>query len=141
MSGSRLLFLAACFLTAPAWAQFGGGGAGGGGGIPMTAGHSASPRDQSEKTNPAERSVHGTVKDAAGNPAAGAVVELKNKRTNEIRSIVTHEKGTYLFNGLKKDDDYELTASRKDHESKPHVLSTYDPRENPMVNLQLTETR
>src|SRR6185312_17110154 len=108
MSGPRLLFLTACFLAAPAWAQFGGGGSGGAG-IPMTTGHSASPREQTEKKNPTERSVHGTVKDAAGNPAAGAVVELKNKRTQEIRSIVTRDKGTYLFNGLKKDDDYELS--------------------------------
>ncbi|HEY4085813.1 MAG TPA: carboxypeptidase regulatory-like domain-containing protein [Bryobacteraceae bacterium] len=136
MSGSRLFFLAISFLVAPAWGQFGGGP---GGGIPMTTGRSA-PQDKQEKKNPAERSVHGTVKDAAGNVAAGAVVQLKNKRTQEIRSVVTHEKGTYLFNGLIKDDDYELSATTKDHESKPHVLSTYDPREDPMVNLQLTES-
>src|SRR3569833_584874 len=138
MSGSRLFFLAICYLAAPAWAQFGGGGAGGG--IPMTTGRSAAPQEKQEKKNPAERSVHGTVSDAAGNPVAGAVVELKNKRTQEIRSIITRDKGAYLFNGLIKDDDYQLTASQKDHESKPHVLSTYDPRENPMVNLQLTES-
>ena len=106
----------------------------------MTTGRSAAPQDKQEKKNPAERSVHGTVSDAAGNPVAGAVVELKNKRTQEIRSIITRDKGAYLFNGLIKDDDYQLTASQKDHESKPHVLSTYDPRENPMVNLQLTES-
>jgi hypothetical protein len=140
MSGSRLLILANCFFAALAWAQFGGGNSGGAG-IPMTAGHSASPREQTEKKNPAERSVHGTVKDAAGNPATGAVVELKDKRTEEIRSVVTRNKGAYVFNGLKKDDDYELTATQKDHASKPHLLSTYDPRENPIVNLQLTESR
>jgi len=137
MSGSRLFFVAVSFLAAPAWGQFGGGG---GAGIPMTTGRSAAPQDKQEKKNPAERSVHGTVKDAAGNVVAGAVVQLKNKRTQEIRSVVTHEKGTYLFNGLIKDDDYELSAATKDHESKPHVLSTYDPREEPMVNLQLTES-
>lgn len=138
MSGSRLFLLAISLLAAPAWAQFGGGG-GGGAGIPMTTGRSAAPQEK-EKKNPAERSVHGTVKDADGNVVPGAVVQLKNKRTQEIRSVVTHEKGTYLFNGLIKDDDYELSAAVKDHESKPHVLSTYDPREDPMVNLQLTES-
>lgn len=107
----------------------------------MTTGRSAAPQDKPEKKNPAERSVHGAVKDAEGNAVAGAVVQLKNKRTQEIRSVITHEKGAYLFNGLIKDDDYELSASTKDHESKPHVLSTYDPREDPMVNLQLTESR
>ncbi|HEY4088437.1 MAG TPA: carboxypeptidase-like regulatory domain-containing protein [Bryobacteraceae bacterium] len=137
MSGSCLLLVALSFLAAPAWGQFGGGG--GGGGIPMTTGRSAAPRDKPEKKNPTERPVHGTVTDAAGNPVAGAVVELKNKRTQEIRSVVTRDKGTYLFDGLIKDDDYELTASQKDRESKPHVLSTYDPRENPIVNLQMTE--
>ncbi|HEU5022515.1 MAG TPA: carboxypeptidase-like regulatory domain-containing protein [Bryobacteraceae bacterium] len=107
----------------------------------MTTGHSAAPHENSEKKNPHERSVHGTVKDAEGNPAAGAVVELKNKRTQEIRSIVTRDKGAYLFSGLNKDDDYELSATQKDRASKPHVLSTYDPRENPLINLRLTESR
>jgi len=138
MSGSRRLFLAIALLAVPAWGQF---GSPGGDGIPMTTGRGAAPQEKPEKKNPAERSVHGTVTDAAGNPAVGAVVELKNRRTQEIRSVITRDKGTYLFNGLIKDDNYQLTARVKDHESKPHVLSTYDPRENPMVNLQLTESR
>jgi hypothetical protein len=99
MSGSRLFSLAIFFLAVPAWGQLGGGG--GGGGIPMTTGRGAS-QDKPEKKNPAERSVHGTVKDAAGNAVAGAVVQLKNKRTEEIRSVITHEKGAYSFNGLIK---------------------------------------
>ncbi|HVW08801.1 MAG TPA: carboxypeptidase-like regulatory domain-containing protein [Bryobacteraceae bacterium] len=133
MSGTRQLLLAIALLAIPAWGQF---GAPGGAGIPLGT-RGAAPEEQPEKKNPAERSVHGTVTDAAGNPVSGALVELKNKRTQEIRSLITHDKGTYLFDGLIKDDDYQLTASLKDHASKPHTLSTYDPRPNPMVNLQL----
>lgn len=137
MTGVRLLLLAIAFLALPAWGQF---GAPGGAGIPLGTG-GAGPEPKQEKRNPAERSVHGTVTDASGNPVAGALVELKNKRTQEIRSLITHDKGTYLFDGLTKADDYQLTANWKDHASKPHTLSTYDTRDNPMVNLQLSENR
>jgi len=59
---------------------------------------------------PAERSLSGIVTDAGGAPAAGAVVQLKNLKTLQIRSYIAREKGDYHFNGLGTDVDYEVKA-------------------------------
>ena len=37
---------------------------------------------------PAEKTITGTVTDAAGNPVPGAVVQLENMKTLQIRSFI-----------------------------------------------------
>ena len=135
---AMLTFLAIAVIAVPARAQVGGGGGGGGGGIPL--GSLGSPDDNKEKPDKksaAERPVSGVVTDADGKPVVGAVVHLKNTRTQKVISSITREKGEYLFSGLSKEVDYQLTAVSKDHSSEPHTLSTYDPRPKPVVNLQI----
>jgi hypothetical protein len=139
-----VLLLAVAALAVPAQAQFGGGGGGAGGGggskgIPLGSGGSQSSGDdkKDDKKNANERPVSGVVTDADGKPVSGAVVQLKNTRTQEVRSVITQEKGDYRFSGLNKDIDYEVKAITKDHASAPHTLSTYDPRPQPVVNLQI----
>jgi hypothetical protein len=132
-------------LVFPAFGQFGGGGGGAGGGgaggagIPLGGGGHKSSEDERpvEKKNPTERPVRGVVTDADGKPVAGAVVELKDTKSQKILSALTHDKGDYAFSGLKKADDYELKATFHDQSSEPHTLSTYDMREQPVVNLQI----
>ena len=132
-------FLAIAAVAIPATAQMGGGGgAGGGGGIPLgSLGGHDDDKDKADKSNPKERPVSGVVTDADGKPIVGAVVQLKNTRTQKVLSLMTHEKGEYQFSGLSKDIDYQITASVKDHSSEPHTLSMYDPRAKPIVNLQI----
>ncbi len=64
---------------------------------------------KSEKAS-SERPVSGFVTDADGKPVVGAVVQLKNTRTLQVRSFITRDKGDYYFSGLSKDVDYELKA-------------------------------
>jgi len=123
-------------ITPPARAQLGGGG-GGGGGIPLGSLGGHDDKDKPEKINPKERPVYGVVTDADGKPITGAVVQLKNTRTQKIVSLMTREKGEYQFSGLSKDTDYQLTAVANHHSSEPHILSMYDPRPKPVVNLQV----
>ncbi len=132
-------FLALAAVVIPARAQMGGGGgAGGPAGIPLGSGGSHDDdKDKPDKQSLTERPVTGVVTDADGNPIAGAVVQLKNARTQKTLSIITREKGEYQFSGLSKDIDYQLTATVKDHSSAPHTLSMYDPRAKPVVNLQI----
>ncbi len=92
---------------------------------------------EEQKRAAAERPVSGFVTDAEGKPAAGAVVQLKNTKTLQVRSYITHEKGEYFFTGLSKDVDYELKASMSGHASTPHTLSSFDSRTQPVINLQL----
>ena len=85
-----------------------------------------------------ERPVSGIVTDADGKAVAGAVVQLKNVRTLQIRSFITREKGDYYFAGLSKDVDYEVKAADSNgHSSAPKTLSAFDTRAEPVLNLQL----
>ncbi len=83
------------------------------------------------------RMVHGTVTDAEEQTVAGAVVQLKNTKTLQIRSFITQEHGTYSFHGLDKNLDYTLKAEYQGAASPVKTLSTFDNRPKPVINLQL----
>lgn len=134
-----LAFLAITVIAIPAHAQIGGGGGAGspGAGIPLGGGSHNDDKDKTDKKSLTERPVSGIVTDADGKPISGAVVELKNSQTQKVLSVLTRDKGEYQFSGLRKDIDYQLTATSKDRTSEPHTLSMYDPRPKPVVNLQV----
>ena len=56
------------------------------------------------------RSVEGAVSNPDDSAVSGAVVQLKNMKTLQIRSFITKEDGTYHFFELSPDVDYELKA-------------------------------
>jgi hypothetical protein len=91
---------------------------------------------QKSKT-PAERSVAGVVTDVAGNPVPGAVVQLENMKTMQIRSFIAKDKGDYVFSGLGTDVDYTLKAEFNGHASASKTLSTFDSHPVATINLQL----
>ncbi len=83
------------------------------------------------------RSVEGVVTNAEDMPVMGAVVQLKNTKTLQIRSFITQDKGTYYFNGLSTDVDYELKADSNGLTSSTKTLSSFDSRKQATLNLQL----
>jgi hypothetical protein len=89
------------------------------------------------KKGPAERSVTGVVTDASGAPVAGAIVQLKNMKTMQVRSFIARDKGDYYFHGLGTDVDYELKAQANGRESSPKTLSSFDSHAEATINLQL----
>lgn len=97
----------------------------------------AAPGFGQGKKAPAERSVTGIVTDAAGAPVPGAIVQLKNMKTLQVRSYIAREKGDYFFHGLGTDVDYELKAEFKGHESSSKTLSSFDSHTEATINLQL----
>ncbi len=88
-------------------------GGGGGANFSGSLGGHDDDKDKADKSNPKERPVSGVVTDADGKPIVGAVVQLKNTRTQKRFSLMTREKGEYQFSGLSKDIDYQLTPPRK----------------------------
>ena len=58
---------------------------------------------------------------------AGAVVQLKDMRTLQVRSFITLDDGQYHFSGLRIDIDYELTA-RSGEMTATKKLSLFDNR-------------
>lgn len=85
------------------------------------------------------RTLQGTVTDGADAPVDGAVVQLKNTKTLQIRSFITRDKGSYYFHGLSPDVDYEVKAEYKGASSPTRTLSSFDSRKQAVINLKLSK--
>jgi hypothetical protein len=101
----------------------------------ITAPGTFAQKDRGEESN--VRSVQGTVRDAADNVVSGAVVQLKNTKTLQIRSFITQKDGAYRFHGLSTSVDYELKADHDGMTSGTRTLSTFDSRRAAVINLKL----
>ena len=85
------------------------------------------------------RSVQGVVSDANDQAVDGAVVQIKNTKTLQIRSFITKDHGSYYFNGLSPDIDYELKAEYQGASSGTRTLSSFDSRKRAIINLKLSK--
>ena len=85
------------------------------------------------------RSVQGTVTTSEEAPVDGAVVQLKNLKTLQIRSFIAKNGGTYFFQGLSPDVDYELRADYQGASSGARTLSSFDSRKKAIINLKLVK--
>ncbi len=97
----------------------------------------ADPCLAKKKKEKPTRSVTGLVWDQIENPIAGAVVQLKNTRTLQVKSFITQEKGSYYFHGLDPNVDYQLTAQYEGVRSRTRTLSTFDDRKEVIYNFKL----
>lgn len=111
----RMLFLVLCsgLLTGLVWAQ------------------------KDKKEDPSVRSVEGTVTDEFDSPLEGAVVQLKNLKTLQVRSFITQKDGKYHFQGLSTNVDFEVRAQYQGKTSGAKILSTFDSRRRAVVNLKV----
>jgi hypothetical protein len=94
----------------------------------------AQKKDQEDKNT---RPLSGQVSDTADKPVVGAVVQLKDGRTLQVRSFITQEDGGYRFSGLKTDTDYQVKADKDQQTSGWKTLSVFDSRTTPILNLKL----
>jgi hypothetical protein len=92
---------------------------------------------QKKDKAPTERSIAGIVTLDDDTPVAGAVVQLKNMKTLQVRSFIAREKGDYIFQGLSMDVDFELKAMANGKESNARTVSTFDPHPTVTVHLKL----
>jgi hypothetical protein len=92
---------------------------------------------EKKKSNDHTRSVQGVVTSADEKPVSGAVVQLKNTKTLQIRSFITQENGSYYFHELSSDVDYELKADFRGAASATKSLSSFDSRKEAILNLKL----
>jgi hypothetical protein len=90
-----------------------------------------------EREDPNVRSVQGAVRDPSDNLVEGAIVQLKNTKTLQVRSFFTRRDGTYHFYGLSTNIDYELKAEHGDASSPVKTLSVFDSRKKAVINLRL----
>jgi hypothetical protein len=93
-------------------------------------------QDKKLNEDPNTRSVQGIVSSAASKSVTGSVVQLKDTKTLQIRSYVTHDDGAYHFAGLSTNVDYELKAETPAGQSSgTKRLSNFDGRKAATVNL------
>lgn len=97
----------------------------------------AAAQRKKDREDTTTRALQGTVTDPADQPVKGAVVQLKDMRTLQVRSFITQEQGAYHFSGLKTDVDYEVKADFSGMSSGSKTLSVFDSRKNPILNLKL----
>jgi hypothetical protein len=83
------------------------------------------------------RSVKGAVRAVDDQTVTGAVVQLKNTKTLQVRSFITKDDGSYYFLGLSPDIDYELRADYQGASSGTKTLSSFDSRKEAIINLKL----
>ena len=92
-----------------------------------------------KKGDPATRSVQGVVTDQSDAPVVGAVVQLENTKTQQIRSYITKEDGAYHFLDLNTDTDYRIKADFQGASSGTKTLSSFDSRKQSTINLKLNK--
>jgi hypothetical protein len=83
------------------------------------------------------RSVQGVVTDASGKLVAGAVVQLKDTKSLQIRSYRTEADGSFHFAGLSTNVEYELEARNESGSSGKKTLTVFNSQKIATVNLKL----
>ena len=90
-----------------------------------------------KQTRPTSKKLSGTVQDKNDQPVAGAVVYLKNMKTLAVKSFFAQPDGTYRFQQLALNTDYEIYAEKDGKKSAVKTVSQFDDRSSPTVNLRI----
>lgn len=92
---------------------------------------------QKKDKNAVERTITGIVTTEDETPIPGAVVQLKNMKTLQVRSYIARDKGDYIFTNLSMDVDFELKAMANGKESNARTISTFDPHPKVTLNFKV----
>jgi hypothetical protein len=96
----------------------------------------ARSREKEAEEAAAPRDLTGVVFDQARHPVSGAVVYLKNTRSLAIHTYIAGDDGSYRFNHLSPDSEYQVRAESAGHKSKVKTLSSFDSHKQPRINLE-----
>jgi protocatechuate 3,4-dioxygenase beta subunit len=95
---------------------------------------------RAQKESPV-RTVHGQVVDKDGNVLQNAVVQLRNLKSQSIRSYISDENGEYRFSGLDPNIDYEIHAESTDMTSTPHKITSFDTRKEIDLTIRVDKKK
>lgn len=83
------------------------------------------------------RTLEGYIYGQGDAPLPAAVVYLKNTKTLAVKSLYAGDDGSYRFNALSPNTDYEIFAEYKGKRSDTKVLSSFDSRTSARINLKI----
>jgi len=96
-----------------------------------------SPSVATPPNAPSARSIDGIVLSRTGESVPGAIVQLKDLKSLQVRSFVAHKDGHYHFYGLSTEVNYQLRAQANGMMSKTKTVSIFNSRAQVHVNLKL----
>lgn len=107
--------------------------------VPSSFAQTTYAQGKPKKGDDTTRSVQGAVTNPDDSLAVGAVVQLENMKTLQVRSFITKEDGIFHFYELSTDVDYKLKAEDKKTgaSSDTKSLSSFDSRKQAIINLKL----
>lgn len=83
------------------------------------------------------RKLSGTVLDRANHAVPGSIVYLKNQRNLAILTYIVGDDGSYRFNNLSPDIDYQVWADYNGRKSEKKSLSSFDSHKQAHIDLKL----
>jgi hypothetical protein len=99
----------------------------------------SSSRSIGPSSSSTSRAIEGTVLSANGAPVPGAIVQIKDSKTLQVRSYIAQQDGKYQFWGLSYDINYQLRAMAGGLTSKNKTVSVFNSRPKITLNLKLTK--
>ncbi len=105
--------------------------------LQLPLGGSSSPAPDRNSPRITTRTLTGNVLDKSDQPVANAVVYLKNTKTLGVKTYIAQKDGSYRFPELSNNIDYEVYAQQNGKKSDTKVLSQFDDRAQPRINLRL----
>lgn len=85
------------------------------------------------------KNLQGKVYDANGSAISGAIVYLKNSRTNDVKTYLSEKDGSYRFAGLSADTDYTVWAAYHAKKSDSKTVSSFDSRKQVFIDLKIKD--
>jgi len=85
----------------------------------------------------AVRSVEGKVYSPQDTPQGSAIVYLQDSKTNDIKSFISTQDGSYRFGQLSSDVDYQLWAEYKGKKSDKKNISSFNSKRQLFIDLHL----
>jgi hypothetical protein len=95
--------------------------------------------DTTQPSSASSRAIAGTVLSEEGAPVPGAIVQIKDLKTLQVRSYIAQKDGKYQFWGLSNDVNYEVRAMAGGLASKIKTVSVFNSRSKVKLNLKLTK--
>jgi len=92
---------------------------------------------QAEQRGTAQRVVSGKVVDKGDAPLKGSVVYLKDDKTLAVKSFIADDGGTFRFGQLSQNEDYELWAEFNGKKSNTRTISSFDNKNEFVMNLKI----